>query len=195
MNTSRFLFHIITITTEGVERALALGGYSSGSPKLNSVEEFDPDTSTWKPAQENLLVSRDWFGAVALPRNLICPAWAGRITRIEQDINLISTHLISSYQDFCLFVNKAEFIATTIKFHLILLPLAVEGLFWSVSQVTTGHLWDLCNLQRQSPSVWRMIYHCGTVKERRSKYISHYLDEEQCRHSYGLIGWHFDQRL
>ena len=37
MNTSRFLFHIITITTEGVERALALGGYSSGSPKLNSV--------------------------------------------------------------------------------------------------------------------------------------------------------------
>ena len=43
MNTSRYLFHIITITREGVERALALGGWSGGAtPKLNSVEEFDP---------------------------------------------------------------------------------------------------------------------------------------------------------
>ena len=74
MNTSRYLFHIITITTGGVERALALGGYTSSSGKLNSVEQFDPDTRTWKPAPEDLLVKRDWFGAVALPRNLICPA-------------------------------------------------------------------------------------------------------------------------
>ena len=71
LTTPRYGFHIVTIRTEGVERALAMGGYD-GSSSLDSVEEFDPDTLTWNPAPANLLERRRWFGVAAIPKNLIC---------------------------------------------------------------------------------------------------------------------------
>ena len=70
--TPRRTFHIVTITTDGFERVFALAGYDD-SYYVNSVEEFDPDTLTWKPGPASLLVQRGRFGAVAVPRNLICP--------------------------------------------------------------------------------------------------------------------------
>ena len=71
LTTRRYGFHIVTIRTQGVERALAMGGYD-GSSYLDSVEEFDPDTLTWNPAAANLLERRGSYGVVALKRDLIC---------------------------------------------------------------------------------------------------------------------------
>ena len=77
MNTPRRGFHIVTITTEGLDRALALAGYGDSSlgysTTSNSVEEFDPETLTWNSLPANLEERRGWFGAVALPRRLVCP--------------------------------------------------------------------------------------------------------------------------
>lgn len=70
LTTPREGFHIVTIRTQDFERALAMGGRGSSS-YFDSVEEFDPDTLTWNPAG-NLLEPKNFFGAVALPRNLIC---------------------------------------------------------------------------------------------------------------------------
>ena len=68
--TARHLFHIITITTEGIEKTFALGGLT-GSNRLDTVEELDTDTLTWKTATAKLLERRAWFGAVALPKSMI----------------------------------------------------------------------------------------------------------------------------
>ena len=70
LNTARHLFHIITITTEGIEKTFALGG-RTGSNELDTVEELDADTLTWKTATAKLLERRAWFGAVALPKSMI----------------------------------------------------------------------------------------------------------------------------
>lgn len=70
LNTARHLFHIITITTEGIEKTFALGGLT-GSNRLDTVEELDTDTLTWKTATAKLLERRAWFGAVALPKSMI----------------------------------------------------------------------------------------------------------------------------
>ena len=70
LNTARHLFHIITITTEGIEKTFALGG-RTGSNELDTVEELDTDTLTWKTATAKLLERRAWFGAVALPKSMI----------------------------------------------------------------------------------------------------------------------------
>ena len=70
LNTARHLFHIITITTEGIEKTFALGGLT-GSNRLDTVEELDTDTLTWKTAPAKLLERRAWFGAVALPKSMI----------------------------------------------------------------------------------------------------------------------------
>ena len=72
LNTARHLFHIITITTEGIEKTFALGGQESdGLSKFDSVEELDTDTFTWNTAPAKLLERRAWFGAVALPKSMI----------------------------------------------------------------------------------------------------------------------------
>ena len=68
--TPRIFFHIIKIVEAGLERYLAMGGYD-GSSYLDSVEEFDADTLSWKPAA-NLLETRGYYGAVALERSLVC---------------------------------------------------------------------------------------------------------------------------
>ena len=70
--TPRRWFHIVTIRTQGVERALAMGGYDGSSSFLDSVEEFDSDTLTWNPAAANLLERRSSHAAAALPKDLIC---------------------------------------------------------------------------------------------------------------------------
>ena len=72
LTTPRESFHIVTIRRQGIERALAVGGYD-GSSSLDSVEEFDPDTLTWNPVEANLLERKSSFGATALPQKLICP--------------------------------------------------------------------------------------------------------------------------
>ena len=66
--TPRGWFHISKIVEAGLERYLAMGGYA---PYTDSVEEFDADTLSWKPAA-NLLRRRDAYGAVALERSLVC---------------------------------------------------------------------------------------------------------------------------
>ena len=71
LTTPRSYFHIVTIRTEGVERALAMGGFDAPS-SFDSVEEFDPDTLTWNPAPADLLERRYSYSAVALTRDLIC---------------------------------------------------------------------------------------------------------------------------
>lgn len=71
LTTPRAYFHIVTLRTQGLERALAVGGWD-GSSYLDSVEEFNPDTLTWNPAPENLLESRNSFAAFALRKDLIC---------------------------------------------------------------------------------------------------------------------------
>ena len=68
--TPRYAFHIVkTVASEGLERFLAMGGYHGS----DSVEEFDPDTPTWKPASPaNLLKTRGYYGAVSLDKSLVC---------------------------------------------------------------------------------------------------------------------------
>ena len=76
LSAPRYGFHIVTITTDNINRVLALAGSDgSSSSHLNSVEEFDPDSLTWKLAPANIVTRRSFFGAVAqVPQKLICPA-------------------------------------------------------------------------------------------------------------------------
>ena len=77
LNTARENFHVITFTTGGSERTFALGGDSKDSDGivyLDSVEELDPDTLTWTTKHATLAEKRYAFGAVALPRSLVCQA-------------------------------------------------------------------------------------------------------------------------
>ena len=71
LNTPRQFFHIVSITTEGVERTFALGGYDF-STYLDSVEKLDPETLIWRESPLNLVERRDQFGAVELPKSLAC---------------------------------------------------------------------------------------------------------------------------
>ena len=71
LNTAREYFHIVTIITEGVERTIALGGYDF-STYLDSVEELNPDTLIWRKSPLNLVERRYQFGAVELPKSLVC---------------------------------------------------------------------------------------------------------------------------
>ena len=74
LNTARSNFHILSITTAGSERTFALGGHDGSSIYLDTVEELDVDTMTWKTTPAKLEEKRQWFGAVALPRSLVCHA-------------------------------------------------------------------------------------------------------------------------
>ena len=77
MATPRRWFHLATIISGGEEKMFALAGYYE--PKgyyngnyLNTVEEWVETNSTWKAA-DNLIERRHMFGAVAVPKHLICP--------------------------------------------------------------------------------------------------------------------------
>ena len=61
-----------TITRDGEPLILAFGGYS-GSSTLNSVEKFNPSNNTWTLAPTSMEEARSRFGAVAVPKELVCP--------------------------------------------------------------------------------------------------------------------------
>ena len=75
LSAPRYGFHIVTINEDGVNRVLALAGSdgSLSSPHLDSVEEFDPESLTWKPAPMSIVRRRSFFAAVVLPQKLIRP--------------------------------------------------------------------------------------------------------------------------
>ena len=61
MATPRRYFHIATIVSGGEEKMFALAG-RNGSNRLNSVENWVEESSTWKAA-DNLVQKRRLFGA------------------------------------------------------------------------------------------------------------------------------------
>merc|ERR1712061_753557 len=71
MATPRRWFSLATISRGGGETTFALAGWS-GSTHLNSVEEWEEESSTWKAAG-NLDTARSSFGVVTIPKNIICP--------------------------------------------------------------------------------------------------------------------------
>jgi len=74
MATPRRWFHLATIISGGEEKMFALAGtYGSYDGNLlNKVEEWVETNSTWKAA-DSLVEGRRSFGAVAVPKHLICP--------------------------------------------------------------------------------------------------------------------------
>ena len=75
MAAPRRFFNLATISRGGGETTFAIAGYtgySSGSEYLNSVEEWEEESSTWKAAG-NLDTARTRFGVVTIPKNIICP--------------------------------------------------------------------------------------------------------------------------
>ena len=71
MATPRYYFNLATISRGGGDTTFAIAGYS-GSERLNSVEEWEEESSTWKAAG-NLDTARSSFGVVTIPKNIICP--------------------------------------------------------------------------------------------------------------------------
>ena len=53
MNTARYGFHLVTIITDNVQKIFALGGFD-GSYTFDSVEEFDPESLTWRRVKKSL---------------------------------------------------------------------------------------------------------------------------------------------
>jgi len=72
MATPRSYFHLATIRSGGQEKVFAVAGLDASGNKLNSVEEWVEESSTWKAA-DNIAQKRDEFGAVTVPRKLVCP--------------------------------------------------------------------------------------------------------------------------
>jgi len=71
MATPRRWFSLATISRGGGDTTFAIAGWS-GSQRLNSVEEWEEESSTWKAAG-NLDTARSAFGVVTIPKNIICP--------------------------------------------------------------------------------------------------------------------------
>merc|ERR1712062_157409 len=73
MATPRAWFNLATISRGGGDTTFAIAGTSSGgSERLNSVEEWEEESSTWKAAG-NLDTARIMFSVVTIPKNIICP--------------------------------------------------------------------------------------------------------------------------
>merc|ERR1719219_2346103 len=76
MANPRRFFNLATISRGGGDTTFALGGESSfisqSSGYLNSVEEWEEESSTWKAAG-NLDRARSLFSVVTIPKNIICP--------------------------------------------------------------------------------------------------------------------------
>merc|ERR1712083_1103121 len=67
MAAPRFYFNLATISRGGGETTFAIAGYSGTT--LNSVEEWEEESSTWKAAG-NLDTPRGGFGVVTIPKNI-----------------------------------------------------------------------------------------------------------------------------
>merc|ERR1712061_749634 len=73
MATPRRWFNLATISRGGGDTTFAIVGRTSGTrPDLNSVEEWEEESSTWKAAG-NLDTARAGFGVVTIPKKIICP--------------------------------------------------------------------------------------------------------------------------
>merc|ERR1711953_227593 len=72
MAAPRRWFNLATISRGGGDTIFAIAGTSSGGAELNSVEEWEEESSTWKAAG-NLDTTRNDFGVVTIPKNIICP--------------------------------------------------------------------------------------------------------------------------
>ena len=70
MNSPRGHFHLATITRNGQQMLLAFGGHPGN---LNSVEQFFPNNNTWTVEPTTMEETRRNYGAVAVPKKLICP--------------------------------------------------------------------------------------------------------------------------
>merc|ERR1712061_277221 len=74
MAAPRMWFNLATISRGGGETTFAIAGESSSGwdAELNSVEEWEEESSTWKAAG-NLDTARSYFGVVTIQKNIICP--------------------------------------------------------------------------------------------------------------------------
>merc|ERR1712228_239999 len=72
MATPRRWLNLATISRGGGDTTFAISGESTSYTRLNSVEEWEEESSTWKAAG-NLDTARDEFGVVTIPKNIICP--------------------------------------------------------------------------------------------------------------------------
>ena len=66
--TPRYNHHLASVTTGGLTKTFALGGYDGAS----TVEEWDEDNLKWKPAG-NLKEAKAQFAAVTVPLSVVCP--------------------------------------------------------------------------------------------------------------------------
>ena len=75
MTTPRTWFHFATIRRGGEEKVFAVGG-ESDSRYLNTVEELVEveESNTGRKADSFLGERRSYFGAVAVPKEFVCPA-------------------------------------------------------------------------------------------------------------------------
>ena len=71
MATPRHWFHLATLRIGGNERLFAIGGKDGSASYTNTVEEWQEGNSTWKVA-DTLSETRGYYGAVVVPRELIC---------------------------------------------------------------------------------------------------------------------------
>ena len=76
MTSTRRHLHVATARVGGQAKTFVMGGYGtareSGSRNyLNTVEEWEEETSTWKVA-DNLAYTRGYFGAVEVATDVIC---------------------------------------------------------------------------------------------------------------------------
>ena len=72
LNSPRIFFHMAIITRDGQQLILAFGGYT-GSSTLNSVEQFNPSNNSWTLVPTSMEEARRAFGAIVVPRELVCP--------------------------------------------------------------------------------------------------------------------------
>ena len=72
LSSPRRGFHIMTIVRDGSESVLGLAGWNGFGVHYSSVEEFDPFSLTWNTMQNSLLARRSFYGAVVVPKTLIC---------------------------------------------------------------------------------------------------------------------------
>jgi hypothetical protein len=71
MATPRSYFHLATIRSGGQEKVFAVAGLDALGNKLNSVEEWVEESSTWKAAT-SLTSTRAYHGVTLVPKHLVC---------------------------------------------------------------------------------------------------------------------------
>ena len=72
MATQRAYPRLASVTTGGLTKTFALGGFGPGQKYLSSVEEWDEDNLKWKPAG-NLKEAKSRFAAITVPLSVVCP--------------------------------------------------------------------------------------------------------------------------